>query len=118
MRFGLFGCLKTIRQEICLFSWVKRDSYLPMGSQNLKATTKAKLRCEPEKLKSENARRVPLLDEPVEMDPERMVEMAREQPQELASYSVSDGIFTQMRVLLSTEERLLFSCSHILSLVG
>jgi hypothetical protein len=26
------------------FCWVKRDSYLPVGSQNLKAAAKAKLR--------------------------------------------------------------------------
>ena len=25
------------------YSWVKRDSYLPVGSQNLKATTKVQL---------------------------------------------------------------------------
>ena len=45
-------------------SWVKRDSYLPMGSQNLKATTKAKLRYDP-----------------VELDPEDMCRMACEDPQ-------------------------------------
>ncbi|KAI6220384.1 DNA polymerase epsilon catalytic subunit [Aphelenchoides fujianensis] len=59
------------------FRWVKRDSYLPMGSQNLKATTKAKLRYDP-----------------VELDPELMCEMARNQPQVLASYSVSDAVAT------------------------
>ena len=32
----------------CLIaSWVKRDSYLPVGSQGLKAVTKAKLRYDP-----------------------------------------------------------------------
>ena len=45
-------------------SWVKRDSYLPMGSQGLKATTKAKLRYDP-----------------VELDPEDMCRMACEDPQ-------------------------------------
>ncbi|KAI6196280.1 DNA polymerase epsilon catalytic subunit A [Aphelenchoides besseyi] len=59
------------------FRWVKRDSYLPMGSQNLKATTKAKLRYDP-----------------VELDPELMCEMARNQPQVLANYSVSDAVAT------------------------
>lgn len=44
--------------------WVKRDSYLPVGSQNLKATTKAKLRYDP-----------------VELDPEDMCRMACEDPQ-------------------------------------
>ena len=46
------------------FRWVKRDSYLPVGSQNLKATTKAKLRYDP-----------------VELDPEEMCRMACEDPQ-------------------------------------
>uniref|UniRef100_A0A7E4VKY8 DNA polymerase epsilon catalytic subunit n=1 Tax=Panagrellus redivivus TaxID=6233 RepID=A0A7E4VKY8_PANRE len=59
------------------FRWVKRDSYLPVGSQNLKATTKAKLRFDP-----------------CEVDPEEMVDMAKHQPQTLASYSVSDAVST------------------------
>ncbi|KHN70755.1 DNA polymerase epsilon catalytic subunit A [Toxocara canis] len=57
------------------FRWVKRDSYLPVGSQNLKACTKAKLRYNP-----------------LELDPEQMCAMAREQPQTLANYSVSDAV--------------------------
>ena len=57
--------------------WVKRDSYLPVGSQNLKACTKAKLRYDP-----------------VELDPEEMCQMAREKPQILANYSVSDAVAT------------------------
>uniref|UniRef100_A0A0N5CFF4 DNA polymerase epsilon catalytic subunit n=1 Tax=Strongyloides papillosus TaxID=174720 RepID=A0A0N5CFF4_STREA len=59
------------------FRWVQRDSYLPMGSQNLKACTKAKLGYEP-----------------VELDPELMVTMAIEKPQILANYSVSDAVAT------------------------
>uniref|UniRef100_A0A915L7P5 DNA polymerase epsilon catalytic subunit n=1 Tax=Romanomermis culicivorax TaxID=13658 RepID=A0A915L7P5_ROMCU len=59
------------------FKWVKRDSYLPMGSQNLKACAKAKLRYDPQ-----------------ELDPELMVQMAKEQPKVLASYSVSDAVAT------------------------
>ncbi len=59
------------------FCWVKRDSYLPVGSQNLKAATKAKLRYDP-----------------VEVDPEDMCRMASEQPQELCNYSVSDAVAT------------------------
>ncbi|VDN28489.1 unnamed protein product [Gongylonema pulchrum] len=59
------------------FKWVKRDSYLPVGSQNLKACTKAKLRYDP-----------------IELDPEQMCIMAREQPQTLANYSVSDAVAT------------------------
>ncbi|XP_022098482.1 DNA polymerase epsilon catalytic subunit A-like [Acanthaster planci] len=59
------------------FRWVKRDSYLPVGSQNLKAATKAKLRYDP-----------------VELDPEEMCRMASEQPGALANYSVSDAVAT------------------------
>ena len=59
------------------FCWVKRDSYLPVGSQNLKAAAKAKLRYDP-----------------VEVDPEDMCRMASEQPQELSNYSVSDAVAT------------------------
>ncbi|GFU44302.1 DNA polymerase epsilon catalytic subunit A [Nephila pilipes] len=57
--------------------WVRRDSYLPVGSQNLKAVAKAKLRYDP-----------------VELDPEDMCRMASEHPQILASYSVSDAVAT------------------------
>jgi len=49
-----FACLR----------WVKRDSYLPQGSHNLKAVAKAKLRYDP-----------------VEIDPEDMCRLASEQPQ-------------------------------------
>lgn len=59
------------------FCWVKRDSYLPVGSQGLKAATKAKLRYDP-----------------IELDPELMMPMAQEQPQILANYSVSDAVAT------------------------
>uniref|UniRef100_A0A0N5A8U1 DNA polymerase epsilon catalytic subunit n=1 Tax=Syphacia muris TaxID=451379 RepID=A0A0N5A8U1_9BILA len=59
------------------YRWVKRDSYLPVGSQNLKACTRAKLRYDP-----------------VELDPEVMCSMAKEDPQTLASYSVSDAVAT------------------------
>ncbi|GCB83403.1 hypothetical protein scyTo_0023771, partial [Scyliorhinus torazame] len=46
------------------YRWVKRDSYLPVGSQNLKAAAKAKLGYDP-----------------VELDPEDMCRMATEEPQ-------------------------------------
>lgn len=59
------------------FAWVKRDSYLPQGSQGLKAVTKNKLKYEP-----------------VELDPENMLPFARDQPQVLAAYSVSDAVAT------------------------
>jgi DNA polymerase epsilon subunit 1 len=63
--------------HIDAFYWVKRDSYLPQGSQGLKAVTKAKLGFEP-----------------IEVDPEDMLPLAREQPQMMASYSVSDAVST------------------------
>lgn len=49
---------------IVLSRWVKRDSYLPVGSHNLKAAAKAKLGYDP-----------------VELDPEEMCRMATEEPQ-------------------------------------
>jgi DNA polymerase epsilon subunit 1 len=70
-----FKCRSCIHMDA--FRWVKRDSYLPVGSQNLKATTKAKLRYDP-----------------VELDPEDMCRLACEQPQVLANYSVSDAVAT------------------------
>ncbi|KAF8625679.1 hypothetical protein AX15_005255 [Amanita polypyramis BW_CC] len=59
------------------FRWVKRDSYLPQGSQGLKAVTTAKLGYHP-----------------IELDPELMTAYASEQPQVLAQYSVSDAVAT------------------------
>jgi len=56
---------------------VKRDSYLPQGSQGLKAVTVAKLGYDP-----------------MELDPELMTPYASEQPQTLAQYSVSDAVAT------------------------
>ncbi|KAJ1543671.1 DNA polymerase epsilon catalytic subunit, partial [Nowakowskiella sp. JEL0078] len=59
--------------------WVKRDSYLPVGSQGLKfqAVTKSKLGYNP-----------------MELDPEDMTRFATERPQTLAQYSVSDAVAT------------------------
>lgn len=59
------------------FAWVKRDSYLPQGSQGLKAVTKAKLGYNP-----------------LEIDPEDMMRFAEERPWTMASYSVSDAVAT------------------------
>ncbi|KAI9994374.1 hypothetical protein PInf_010984 [Phytophthora infestans] len=59
------------------FCWVKRDSYLPQGSQGLKAVTKYKLGYDP-----------------VEVDAEDMVALARDEPLKMASYSVSDAVAT------------------------
>jgi DNA polymerase epsilon subunit 1 len=59
------------------YCWVKRDSYLPQGSQGLKAVTKYKL-----------------FYDPVEVDPEDMLPCAKERPQHMAAYSVSDAVAT------------------------
>eukprot|EP01133_Synstelium_polycarpum_P000195 gene195-234_t len=59
------------------FCWVKRDSYLPQGSQGLKEVTRKKLRYNP-----------------LEVDPEDMLRFASEQPDTLATYSVSDAVAT------------------------
>ncbi|CAB0010464.1 unnamed protein product [Nesidiocoris tenuis] len=72
---GIYACRASMHMD-CL-CWVKRDSYLPVGSQNLKAVAKAKLRYDP-----------------VELDPEDMCRMAVEQPQVLSNYSVSDAVAT------------------------
>ncbi|XP_053510024.1 DNA polymerase epsilon catalytic subunit A [Ictalurus furcatus] len=72
---GEYKASQSIHMD-CL-RWVKRDSYLPVGSHNLKAAAKAKLSYDP-----------------VELDPEEMCRMATEEPQTLATYSVSDAVAT------------------------
>lgn len=59
------------------FHWVRRDSYLPQGSQGLKAVTRAKLGYDP-----------------IEINPEEITLMAKKNPHHLASYSVSDALAT------------------------
>ena len=59
------------------FHWVQRDSYLPQGSQGLKAVTREKLSYDP-----------------VEVDPEDMLPFAQERPVHMATYSVSDAVAT------------------------
>ncbi|ENN78133.1 hypothetical protein HUJ04_004474 [Dendroctonus ponderosae] len=74
-REGIFWSRPAMHMD-CL-CWVKRDSYLPVGSQNLKAVAKAKLRYDP-----------------VELDPEEMCPLAVSNPQVLSNYSVSDAVAT------------------------
>ncbi|XP_076662564.1 DNA polymerase epsilon catalytic subunit 1 [Halictus rubicundus] len=74
-RDGVY-CSRPAMHMDCL-CWVRRDSYLPVGSQGLKAVAKAKLRYDP-----------------VEMDPEDMCRLASEEPEALANYSVSDAVAT------------------------
>ena len=60
------------------FAWVNRDSYLPQGSRGLKQVTRYKLGYDP-----------------VEVDPEDMVPLARsDAPEQMAHYSVSDAVAT------------------------
>ncbi|XP_031367995.1 DNA polymerase epsilon catalytic subunit 1 [Apis dorsata] len=74
-RDGVYSSRPAMHMD-CL-CWVRRDSYLPVGSQNLKAVAKAKLRYDP-----------------VELDPEDMCRLASEEPETLANYSVSDAVAT------------------------
>ncbi|KAK4884405.1 hypothetical protein RN001_000676 [Aquatica leii] len=74
-RDDVYFCRAAMHMD-CL-CWVKRDSYLPVGSQGLKAVAKAKLRYDP-----------------VELDPEEMCALAASQPQVLSNYSVSDAVAT------------------------
>lgn len=70
-------CRAKFSCHLDCFAWVKRDSYLPQGSHGLKAVTKAKLGYDP-----------------LEVNPEDMVRFARDKPQMMASYSVSDAVAT------------------------
>lgn len=75
--FFFFFSKFTVHIADMINRWVKRDSYLPQGSQGLKAVTTAKLGYNP-----------------IELDPELMTPYAIEQPQILAQYSVSDAVAT------------------------
>lgn len=81
------------------FRWVKRDSYLPQGSQGLKAVTTAKLGYNP-----------------MELDPEDMTRFASEQPQVLAQYSVSDAVATYY-LYMKYVHPFIFSLCNIIPLV-
>ena len=70
-------CLGRSGIHLDCFYWVKRDSYLPQGSQGLKAVTRYKLGYDP-----------------VELDPEDMMTFCTTHPQVLATYSVSDAVAT------------------------
>ena len=70
-------CLGRSGIHLDCFYWVKRDSYLPQGSQGLKAVTRYKLGYDP-----------------VELDPEDMMTFCSTDPQSLATYSVSDAVAT------------------------
>ena len=79
-------------------SRVNRDSYLPQGSRGLKAVTKAKLGYDP-----------------VEVDPENMVPLARSDPEAMAAYSVSDAVAT-FYLYLTYVHPFIFSLATIIPL--
>ncbi|GAA5795942.1 hypothetical protein HPULCUR_001307 [Helicostylum pulchrum] len=81
------------------FRWVKRDSYLPQGSQGLKAVTTTKLGYNP-----------------MELDPEDMTRFASEHPQILAQYSVSDAVATYY-LYMKYVHPFIFSLCNIIPLV-
>ena len=56
---GEYKCRQASHMDA--FKWVKRDSYLPMGSQSLKAAAKAKLRYDPVELDPEDMCRYALI---------------------------------------------------------
>eukprot|EP00898_Chlorokybus_atmophyticus_P000434 jgi/Chlat1/1391/Chrsp12S02054 len=70
-------CRSKFASHMDCLAWVQRDSYLPQGSQGLKAVTKAKLGYDP-----------------MEVHPENMMQYAKEKPQIMSSYSVSDAVAT------------------------
>ncbi|KAK9460210.1 uncharacterized protein V1516DRAFT_679244 [Lipomyces oligophaga] len=80
------------------FRWVKRDSYLPQGSQGLKAVTTAKMGYDP-----------------IELDPELMTRYAVERPQTLSEYSVSDAVATYY-LYMKYVHPFIFSLCNILPL--
>jgi len=78
------------------FAWVQRDSYLPCGARGLKAVTRYKLKYDP-----------------VELDPEDMTPFAKERPQELAAYSVSDAVATYYLYMKYIHDFIFALCSII-----
>eukprot|EP00917_Polyrhabdina_sp_WS-2016_P013570 GHVP01029742.1.p1 GENE.GHVP01029742.1~~GHVP01029742.1.p1 ORF type:complete len:1499 (+),score=286.83 GHVP01029742.1:49-4497(+) len=82
--------------HIDVYKWVERDSYLPVGSQNLKAVTEVKLGYLP-----------------LELDPEKMVEFGRTNPFYLSSYCVSDSLSTYY-LYLSQVSSFIISMANIL----
>eukprot|EP00929_Paragymnodinium_shiwhaense_P053984 TRINITY_DN27061_c1_g1_i1.p1 TRINITY_DN27061_c1_g1~~TRINITY_DN27061_c1_g1_i1.p1 ORF type:complete len:2570 (-),score=762.48 TRINITY_DN27061_c1_g1_i1:128-7837(-) len=90
-----FYCGKWICHLDC-FCWVQRDSYLPCGARGLKAVTRYKLKYDP-----------------VELDPEDMTPFAKDRPQELAAYSVSDAVATYYLYMKYIHDFIFALCSII-----
>ena len=79
----------------CLY-WVKRDAFLPQGSHGLKAVTKAKLGYDP-----------------IEVDPEKMLESAQKTPKQFCAYSVSDALATYYLYRLMIHDFIYALCTII-----
>ena len=79
----------------CLY-WVKRDAFLPQGSHGLKAVTKAKLGYDP-----------------IEVDPEKMLESAQKAPKQFCAYSVSDALATYYLYRLMIHDFIYALCTII-----
>lgn len=89
-----FDCPFIIHMDC--YRWVKRDSYLPMNNQGLKDVARIKLGYFPD-----------------EIDPEDMVRYATEDPQRLASYSVSDAVATYYLYMKYVHSHIFSVCSLI-----
>lgn len=77
-----YKCRPIIHMDA--FRWVKRDSYLPVGSQNLKAAAKVFAILSIFTSVPSSLLQAKLRYAPVELDPEEMCRMASENPQVLA----------------------------------
>ena len=75
---------QKLRNLIYFLRWVKRDSYLPIGSQGLKAVAKAKLNYNP-----------------IELDPEEMCSLAIEQPQVRIYFNLSWGYIRKIPIQIN-----------------
>ena len=87
---------KYIFLHMDCFYWVKRDAFLPHGSHGLKAVTKKKLGYSP-----------------IEVDPEEMVSMAKNNPQKLCEYSVSDAVATYYLYMQNIHDYIFALCTII-----
>jgi DNA polymerase epsilon subunit 1 len=87
---------EVIFTHLDCYHWVKRDAYLPQGSHGLKKVTKAKLGYNP-----------------IEVDPELMVPLARSDPQRLCEYSVSDAVATYHLYKKHIHDFILALCSIV-----
>ena len=108
-----FKCRGCVHMDC--FRWVKRDSYLPQGSQGLKAVTKAKLGYNPLELDPELMTPYVLILVSPSVFSEPISRYAMEQPQTLAQYSVSDAVATYY-LYMKYVHPFIFSLCNIIAL--